>query len=78
VARNTGLDARAALVVVRAIKRLASSGRTVVCTIHQPSLALFNHFDSLLLLKRGASWLRRTRLDAFKRKQKASSLTPVL
>ena len=47
---TTGLDSRAALVVVRVIKRLARSGRTVICTIHQPSLAIIEQFDSLLLL----------------------------
>lgn len=50
-----GLDARAALVVVDAIKRLAMSGRTIICTIHQPSRALFDYFDSLLLLKTGTT-----------------------
>ena len=50
---SLGLDSRAALNVVGAVKRLAASGRTVICTIHQPSLALVNHFDDLLLLKRG-------------------------
>ena len=49
---TTGLDSRAAMVVVRVIKRLANSGRTVICTIHQPSLALFEQFDNLLLLGR--------------------------
>jgi len=43
-------------VVIAAIKRLATSGRTVIVTVHQPSAALFDHFDSLLLLKRGEWW----------------------
>jgi ABC-type multidrug transport system ATPase subunit len=50
---TTGLDSRAALVVIRCIKRVASTGRTVVCTIHQPSTSIFNAFDNLLLLKKG-------------------------
>ncbi|KAL7685084.1 putative pleiotropic drug resistance protein PDR/CDR [Plasmopara halstedii] len=33
--------------------RVADSGRTIVCTIHQPSTEVFLVFDSLLLLKRG-------------------------
>lgn len=48
-----GLDARAASIVMRGMKRIAISGRAVCATIHQPSVAIFNSFDSLLLLKRG-------------------------
>lgn len=33
---TTGLDARAALLVMRTVKRIAEGGRSVVCTIHQP------------------------------------------
>lgn len=50
---TTGLDSRAAQVVIRSIKRVAASGRSIVCTIHQPSQLIFNAFDSLLLLKTG-------------------------
>lgn len=38
---------------MRGMKRIAESGRAVCATIHQPSIAIFNSFDSLLLLKRG-------------------------
>ena len=47
------MDASAAAVVMRGLKRIAQSGRAVCCTIHQPSIAIFNDFDELLLLKRG-------------------------
>jgi ABC-type multidrug transport system ATPase subunit len=50
---TSGLDANAAAIVIRALKRLADSGRAICATIHQPSVALFNFFDNLLLLKRG-------------------------
>jgi ABC-type multidrug transport system ATPase subunit len=50
---TTGLDSRAAQVVARSIRRVAASGRSIVCTIHQPSLPIFRNFDSLLLLRRG-------------------------
>mmetsp|Transcript_27588 Transcript_27588/g.66312 ORF Transcript_27588/g.66312 Transcript_27588/m.66312 type:complete len:915 (-) Transcript_27588:593-3337(-) len=50
---TSGLDARAASIVMRGLKRIALSGRAVCATIHQPSIAIFNSFDSLLLLKRG-------------------------
>jgi ABC-type multidrug transport system ATPase subunit len=50
---HEGLDSRAAQVVMRSIRRVAASGRSVVCTIHQPSYPIFSAFDSLLLLRRG-------------------------
>lgn len=50
---TTGLDSRAASVVVRVIKKIAQSGRTVITTIHQPSAELFFMMDNLLLLQRG-------------------------
>jgi len=50
---TSGLDARAAAIVMRVLMKVARSGRTIVCTIHQPSTAIFNFFDNLLLLKRG-------------------------
>mmetsp|Transcript_1495 Transcript_1495/g.1998 ORF Transcript_1495/g.1998 Transcript_1495/m.1998 type:complete len:552 (+) Transcript_1495:2-1657(+) len=50
---TSGLDARAATIVMRSIQNVAKSGRTVICTIHQPSLAVFSVFDDLLLMKRG-------------------------
>jgi ABC-type multidrug transport system permease subunit len=50
---TSGLDARAAAVVVRVIRRVASTGRTIVCTVHQPSAEVFSQFDDLLLLQRG-------------------------
>jgi ABC-type multidrug transport system ATPase subunit len=50
---TTGLDARSAALVVNVLKRVAASGRTIICTIHQPSAAVFFAFDSLLLLAPG-------------------------
>lgn len=53
---TSGLDARAAMEVMSAIKRLAEMGRTIIATIHQPSTQLFTStFDYLLLLKKGAA-----------------------
>jgi hypothetical protein len=39
--------------VVQTLRKIASLGRSIVCTIHQPSAELFFHFDDLLLLKSG-------------------------
>ncbi|XP_044500167.1 pleiotropic drug resistance protein 3-like isoform X2 [Mangifera indica] len=50
---TTGLDARAAAIVMRVVKNLVETGRTIVCTIHRPSIDIFEAFDELILLKRG-------------------------
>uniref|UniRef100_A0A453KMS5 ABC transporter domain-containing protein n=1 Tax=Aegilops tauschii subsp. strangulata TaxID=200361 RepID=A0A453KMS5_AEGTS len=42
---TSGLDARAAAIVMRAIRNTVDTGRTVVCTIHQPSIDIFESFD---------------------------------
>lgn len=53
---TSGLDARGAGLVMRAVKATVGTGRTVVCTIHQPSIEIFEAFSELLLLKRGGGW----------------------
>ncbi|KAH9724093.1 ABC transporter G family member 37 [Citrus sinensis] len=50
---TSGLDARAAATVMRAVKNVVETGRTVVCTIHQPSIDIFEAFDDLVLMKNG-------------------------
>ncbi|KAL3660316.1 hypothetical protein V7S43_014844 [Phytophthora oleae] len=50
---TSGLDARSAKVIMDGVRKVADSGRTVLCTIHQPHTNVFHLFDSLLLLKRG-------------------------
>lgn len=50
---TSGLDARAAAIVMRTVRNIVNTGRTIVCTIHQPSIDIFEAFDELLLLKRG-------------------------
>ncbi|KAJ9153602.1 hypothetical protein P3X46_027028 [Hevea brasiliensis] len=50
---TSGLDARAAALVMRTVRNTVDTGRTVVCTIHQPSIDIFESFDELFLLKRG-------------------------
>jgi ABC-type multidrug transport system ATPase subunit len=52
---TSGLDSRGAIVVMRAMKRIADTGRTVCATIHQPSSSVFQMFDDLLLLKKGGN-----------------------
>ncbi|KAG7399958.1 hypothetical protein PHYBOEH_007478 [Phytophthora boehmeriae] len=50
---TSGLDARSAKLIMDGVRKVADTGRTIVCTIHQPSAEVFEVFDSLLLLKRG-------------------------
>ncbi|KAF5204930.1 Abc transporter g family member [Thalictrum thalictroides] len=50
---TSGLDARAAAIVMRTVGNTVDTGRTVVCTIHQPSIDTFEAFNELLRLKRG-------------------------
>ena len=49
---TSGLDSRGALVVMRAMKRIADTGRTVCATIHQPSAAVFEVNDRAFLFYR--------------------------
>ncbi|KAI9474016.1 MAG: ABC-2 type transporter-domain-containing protein [Benjaminiella poitrasii] len=50
---TSGLDAQSSFNIVRFIRKLADAGWPVLCTIHQPSATLFEHFDHLVLLIRG-------------------------
>lgn len=51
---TSGLDAFMAHNLVSMIRRMArQKGRTIICTIHQPSSDVFSLFDSLLLLADG-------------------------
>ncbi|TMW55276.1 hypothetical protein Poli38472_013167 [Pythium oligandrum] len=50
---TSGLDARAAQIVMRGVQAIARTGRTVLCTIHQPSISIFELFDALLFLQTG-------------------------
>jgi ABC-type multidrug transport system ATPase subunit len=50
---TSGLDGQSAFEICRFMRKLAMSGQTIICTIHQPSAALFEAFDVLLLLAKG-------------------------
>lgn len=50
---TSGLDNQSAVCIVRFLRKLADNGSTIICTIHQPSAALFGAFDQLLLLDKG-------------------------
>lgn len=48
---TSGLDARSAAIVMRVVKNIVNTRRTVVCTIHQPSIDIFEAFDEVLMDK---------------------------
>ncbi|CAL4067072.1 unnamed protein product, partial [Meganyctiphanes norvegica] len=50
---TTGLDSYNARKLVRMMKEMAARGKTILCTIHQPSSEVFAMFDKLLLLSEG-------------------------
>ena len=43
----------ASIEVIEAVRKLSLNGRTVVCTIHQPSVTVFSNFDNLYLMAYG-------------------------
>ncbi|GMJ09284.1 polar auxin transport inhibitor sensitive 1, PLEIOTROPIC DRUG RESISTANCE 9 [Hibiscus trionum] len=54
---TSGLDARAAAIVMRVVKNIVDTNRTIVCTIHQPSIDIFEAFDELILMKKGGQMI---------------------
>lgn len=50
---TSGLDARAAAIVMRTVRNIVNTGRTIVCTIHQPSIDIFESFDEVFSLREG-------------------------
>ncbi|KAK5645431.1 hypothetical protein RI129_006731 [Pyrocoelia pectoralis] len=50
---TTGLDSYSAQKIVAMMNFMASSGKTIVCTIHQPSSEIFAMFSQMILLADG-------------------------
>ncbi len=50
---TSGLDSFMAVAIVENMKELAKRGKTIICTIHQPSSEIYELFDQLCLLAEG-------------------------
>lgn len=50
---TSGLDSTTAMHLLSALRQLASGGRTIITSIHQPSSRLFQQLDRVLLLSDG-------------------------
>ena len=51
---TSGLDSTSAFSILTTLQELCRQGRTVICSIHQPSSQMFMKFDKLLLLASGS------------------------
>ena len=74
------MDSTTAEAVVEILKDLAAEGRTIVCTIHQPSSEIFQKFDDLFLLANGSLTYSGpvAELPKFFKKQVCFPLPPLL
>ncbi|XP_061385923.1 protein white-like [Danaus plexippus] len=58
---TTGLDSYNASLVIGVLKKLSLYGKTVICSVHQPSSDLFREFNSVALMSEGKMLFHGTR-----------------
>ncbi|XP_071108651.1 protein white-like [Haliotis cracherodii] len=62
---TSGLDSFMAQNIVKTLQSMAAKGRTIMCTIHQPSSEVFAMFSQVLLLAEGRTAFLGASQDAF-------------
>ncbi|XP_024083780.1 protein scarlet-like isoform X1 [Cimex lectularius] len=50
---TTGLDSFSAFSIVEQLRRIAATGKAIICTIHQPASGMFEMFDHIYFLVAG-------------------------
>lgn len=50
---TTGLDSSSSTQCIKLLKKLATEGKTIVCTIHQPSRTILKMFDHIYVMNEG-------------------------
>lgn len=62
---TSGLDSFMAQTVVTVLKSMAMKGKTIICTIHQPSSEVYSMFDKILLMAEGRVAFLGKPIDAY-------------
>lgn len=73
---TSGLDSVSSVSVVRALRIIASSGRTVACVIHQPTSKVYSQGDDVILLAEGRTLYAGSINDAPEALTNASFMCP--
>lgn len=71
---TTGLDSFMAESVVNVMKKLSKMGRTIICTIHQPSSLLYRKFDKVCFVRQSVVFLSLWGSNIMKKLQKSQKI----